>query len=147
MSAVNRLWWVLLYGASAYLVFVLCLTAFRLFGPSLEVRLLPPVVSLEARILECRGEDQYLRFFLDKREYINGQGAVLEGLDVRSGLSAMAWRPGDVRDRSPLSAPPGEQERELVIIKGCQRPFEILTKHRSPITGLPLFMEFGPFQQ
>lgn len=145
MSRTTSFAWILFAGSFAYLFFVIAVVLFKIAGPSIEARILPPVKELRPIAIECRENDLYFKFFLGKRDYFNGLSADLKGLNVRSGQKALAWRRADLTDRSPLSAPPGDQQRDMVIIDACGKPFVLLTQHQSPVTGLPLFMRFGPF--
>lgn len=132
--------------AALYLIGVIGVVVFRLFGPLVEVAILPPVNSLEVIEATCSGSDQLVRFRLDKRAYSSADnGAELIAFNILDGEDVLPWRRTVPGDESSFSAPAGPQVRGVSILAGCGRSFIMRTRHISPITGLTLPMSWGPF--
>lgn len=160
--------------SSLLLTLLLALAMLSYYGPALETRLLPPVISLTFEDFDCgaygNDEDAEAYGVLHKRDYgplglPPGTGANLETLNFYTTddvARRIPWAPvpADIEDRadearrvddgSSRSRPPGVQLVDVVLFGVCGpgyevRPFVVFTTHTSPITGQILPGVWGPF--
>lgn len=131
--------------ALLYILGIIGLVFFKVFGPFVENAIYPPVRTVDAIVVQCSDEDMYFQFFLDKTFYFGDTSAELTGLTIFSEGERLPWQFAQPADRSSFSAPAGEQVRDLVVVGGCGRSFTMVTTHVSPVTGLKMVNRWGPF--